>query len=61
MKLLILNIIIFFIVIIIGTFFAVTLTANGQDEFMWCDDCIMKVQMEYKDGLFKNINFIYEW
>ena len=61
MKLLILNIIIFFLTIIVGIIIVFPLVARGEDDLMLCNGCKKSIVLEYEDGLFKNINFIYEW
>ena len=63
MKLLLIQIIIFFLAITAGIIImlAITSQAQSQDELMLCDGCKMNVLMGYDGEHFTNITLIYEW
>jgi len=63
MKLLAIQILIFFLAIIVGVFMMIAITspAQSQDELMMCDDCKANILMEYDGQHFTKITFVYEW
>lgn len=53
--------IIFTVLVIALSIFAMTQRVSGEEELMVCDDCDKAIKLKYENGLMTEVHLIYEW
>lgn len=57
----IIALIIFTLLVIALSIFALTERVSGDEELMVCDDCRKSIMLDYNNGRVEAVHLIYEW